>query len=144
GTAGKAVRRLQEHLNLKHKRMGVDGDSGPASDKALHRFQHSPLAGAIDTPDEKARDNRTDDIHRALEPVSGPALEHAAVLLAIRYSRINPHELGQNQGPWVRLFMRGNEGPAWPWCLNGDTEILPQVGWVRFADLSPDHGRVAQ
>jgi hypothetical protein len=39
-----------------------------------------------------------------------------------------PREIGgQNGGPWVRLYMDGNEGSAWPWCAGFASFILKQA-----------------
>ena len=32
-----------------------------------------------------------------------------------------------NCGPWVRLYMKGNEGPQWPWCAGFDSFVLKQA-----------------
>src|SRR5262249_32944111 len=34
---------------------------------------------------------------------------------------------GENCGPWVRLYMAGNEGPEWPWCAGFATWVLRQA-----------------
>lgn len=39
-----------------------------------------------------------------------------------------PREIGgQDKGPWVRLYMDGNEGHAWPWCAGFASFILKQA-----------------
>ena len=39
-----------------------------------------------------------------------------------------PREVGgQNRGPWVRLYMEGNEGKEWAWCAGFACFILRQA-----------------
>jgi hypothetical protein len=55
----------------------------------------------------------------ALAPISPPgkSLGDLVVAYARQHLKQHPQEIGgQNCGPWVRLYMKGNEGPAWPWC----------------------------
>lgn len=33
---------------------------------------------------------------------------------------------------------------GWPYCYTGDVEILTESGWVKFSELTPGHGKVAQ
>lgn len=33
---------------------------------------------------------------------------------------------------------------GWPYCYDGNVEILTESGWVKFKDLTSDHGKVAQ
>jgi hypothetical protein len=40
----------------------------------------------------------------------------------------HPREVGgQNKGPWVRLYMQGNEGSDWPWYAGFVSIILKQA-----------------
>ena len=51
-----------------------------------------------------------------------------AVTYAEQHLRQSPLEIGgQNRGPWVRLYMDGNEGPDWPWCAGFASYILRQA-----------------
>jgi len=47
----------------------------------------------------------------------GSDLGKLVVSLALQHRKAAPREIGgQNRGPWVRLYMKGNEGDAFPWC----------------------------
>lgn len=34
---------------------------------------------------------------------------------------------GQNRGPWVRLYMKGHEGPDLPWCAGFVSFVTSQA-----------------
>jgi hypothetical protein len=41
----------------------------------------------------------------------------------------SPREVGgENMGPWVRLYMKGNEGTEWAWCAGFVGYLLRQAG----------------
>jgi hypothetical protein len=55
-------------------------------------------------------------------------LEGAVMSFARAHLRQHPIEVGgQNRGPWVRLYMKGNEGPEWAWCAGFVTFLLHQA-----------------
>ena len=33
---------------------------------------------------------------------------------------------------------------GWPYCYDGNVQILTEIGWINFKDLTEEHGRVAQ
>lgn len=52
----------------------------------------------------------------------------AVVMIAHRHLAEHPREVGgQNRGPWVRLYMGGNEGSAWPWCAGFVSFVIRQT-----------------
>jgi hypothetical protein len=67
----------------------------------------------------------------ALQPIV-PAPDDTLGSMVVRYARQHlaqhPREVGgQNMGPWVRLYMDGNQGAAWPWCAGFATFVLRQA-----------------
>lgn len=47
----------------------------------------------------------------------------------------HPREVGgQNRGPWVRLYMEGNEGEEWAWCAGFACFLLRQASEMLNAD----------
>jgi hypothetical protein len=55
-------------------------------------------------------------------------LEQMIVAYAEKHLEQHPREVGgQNKGPWVRLYMLGNEGNDWPWCAGFVSFILKQA-----------------
>ena len=55
-------------------------------------------------------------------------LGQMVVAYAEQHLKRHPLEVGgQNKGPWVRLYMQGNEGSDWPWCAGFVSFILKQA-----------------
>jgi hypothetical protein len=119
GTTGRRARLVQEWLCLHDVQVVIDGKYGPATAEAVRRFQTSQglrATGAV---------NRV-TFEALVAPLTGaradlPADGHSFGALVIAYARQHlaehPREVGgQNLGPWVRLYMKGHEGPEWPWC----------------------------
>jgi hypothetical protein len=56
------------------------------------------------------------------------SLGEMVVKYAEQHLAQHPLEVGgQNKGPWVRLYMNGNEGTQWPWCAGFACFILRQA-----------------
>ena len=56
------------------------------------------------------------------------SLGNMVVAYALQHLQSSPREIGgQNKGPWVRLYMNGNEGQQWPWCAGFVSFILRQA-----------------
>jgi hypothetical protein len=105
GATGDGVRHLQEWLTHHGYALKVDGDFGPATERALFAF-----SGRKDVSPQVARD-LVAPMQRALD-ARGSLLNIARAYLAE-----HPREVGgQNRGPWVRLFTGGLDGPAFAWC----------------------------
>lgn len=125
GSRGIRVRRLQEWLNIRGHGLVVDSDFGPVTAQAVGRFQTGarlPVTGRLDNA---TFDRLVLPMTRTLRrPRRGrSSLGATIVACAERHLRERPIETGsQNCGPWVRLYMQGNDGSAWPWC----------AGFVRF------------
>jgi len=61
-------------------------------------------------------------------PAGSKSLRQLVVAYAERHLAQHPREVGgENSGPWVRLYMKGLEGPAWPWCAGFATFVLQQA-----------------
>jgi hypothetical protein len=66
----------------------------------------------------------------------GKTLGDLVVAYAKQHLAQHPIEIGgQNKGPWVRLYMKGNEGPDWPWCAGFVSFILKQASDTIDASL---------
>jgi hypothetical protein len=116
---GPVATQLQEWLVLNgHKSVKIDGKFGKKSLAALRIHERHEGMGPYATTEEALEWLRT-PIYLATAKHAHPAgttLSQAAVTVAKRHLQSQPHELKGNRGPWVRLYMRGNEGDPWAWC----------------------------
>ncbi len=130
GMTGMAVRRLQEWLSLCGYGLVIDGDFGPITAELVARFQADtglPATGRVDdTTFAQLVEPLTAVLRQQLiasEPLNTALLTYAQAHLAQ-----HPREVGgQNCGPWVRLYMRGNSGTPWAWCAGFVTFLLQQA-----------------
>lgn len=129
GNRGRAVKTVQEWLTLHGFSLQVDGAFGPATQRALEAFQKKSslsLTGTVNRDTYNALFAPLDYVQapvRATGTLSKTLLAHAG-----RHLRQHPMEVGgQNRGPWVRLYMKGNEGEAWPWCAGFVSYVLKQA-----------------
>lgn len=130
GASGLPVRRLQEWLTLRGYGLAIDGTFGPVTAEVVNRFQEDSFLNATGQVDEETFACLVQPMREILrqrltecESVSVAVLEYARAHL-----EQHPREVGgQNRGPWVRLYMKGNEGKDWPWCAGFVTFILQQA-----------------
>lgn len=112
------VRLIQEWLNLNGHRVMIDGLFGPATEAAIKEFQSA--AGLTETGrvDRQTFSSLARPMSNALASIGEAATLHNAVLsFAAKHLDAGSREVGgNNMGPWVRLYMDGNEGQDWPWC----------------------------
>jgi hypothetical protein len=126
------VERVQEWLTLNDIAVVIDGQFGPATEYAVGRLQSRrglPKTGQVDTA---TYEELTEKLHRALAPPTSPSSSFgAAVVAAARQHRSErPREVGGvNRGPWVRVYMEGNDGPAFLWCAGFACFMVRQAAW---------------
>ncbi len=124
---GQQVRLVQEWLCLRGLGVRIDSDFGPATEFAVRQFQGKaglPPSGSVDVPTYEAL---TQPMRSVLQPAaaSGSDLGKLVVALALQHRKEIPREIGgQNCGPWVRLYMKGREGDAFPWCAGFVSFVL--------------------
>jgi hypothetical protein len=124
GANGPGTRILQEHLTLAGYPLLIDGDFGPATERAL--FQ----AADVRVVDDYAAKLLTLPLARALT-ARGSILD-----IARAYLVEHPREVGgNNRGPWVRTFCDGVEGRAW--CGYAAWHIARQAGDPWAERISP-------
>jgi len=131
GSSKKAVRRVQEWLNLHDYRIVIDGVFGAVSKAKVAQFQKNHNLQATGIVDKKTYDLLVSPLRSVLTPIdtnhtttfSGLTLAYAEAHLAQ-----HPQEVGgQNKGPWVRLYMKGYEGTEYPWCAGFVTFVMKQA-----------------
>ena len=130
GDSGGKVKLIQEWLSLHDLGLVVDGSFGPASEAAVKAFQTQNLLPADGVVTATTFALLAKPMTDALRPIAmaGSALGDRVAAYARQHLAQQPRELGgQNLGPWVRLYMKGNEGPDWPWCAGFACFMLEQA-----------------
>ena len=128
------VKPIQEWLCLQGIAIEPDGDFGTVTERAVRLFQTRagvPPTGEVDQPTFTLL---TQPMRAALAPLpaAGRTLGQMVVAFAEQHLQQNPREVGrqfgrENCGPWVRLYMDGNEGKDWPWCAGFTCFVLRQA-----------------
>ena len=139
GDRGEAVSRVQEWLTLNGIAVVVDGQFGPATEYAVRRFQSRRRLARTGTVDRPTFDEMTEPLHRALAPpsLSPSNLSTGVVSAARQHLRERPREVGGvNRGPWVRVYMEGNDGPGYLWCAGFTSFMARQSAWHAHVELS--------
>ena len=111
---------------------GIDGDFGPATEKAVKNFQHAINVGASGIVTPQLFEKLCQGMKDAFEtPLQATSLRNAVVEAAENHLKNAPFELeikGQsNSGPWVRAYMDGHDGSPWYWCMGFAQTILDQA-----------------
>jgi peptidoglycan hydrolase-like protein with peptidoglycan-binding domain len=130
GSSGLPVRRVQEWLTLRGYALATDGSYGPVTREAVTRFQEDLFLEATGWVNEETFACLVQPMIETLrqrltmsESVNTAVLEYARAHL-----EQHPREIGgENRGPWIRLYMKGNEGSQWRWCAGFVTFILHQA-----------------
>src|SRR5258706_150956 len=124
------VKLIQEWLCLSGVQVSTDGDFGPASEAAVKQFQKQAKLTPDGVVGPKTFAKLIKPMSDALKPITatGKSLGQMVVLYAQQHFRQAPREVGgQNSGPWVRLYMDGNEGEQWSWCAGFACFVLKQA-----------------
>ncbi|NYZ15955.1 hypothetical protein HL658_25725 [Azospirillum sp. RWY-5-1] len=120
GRTVNAVTRVQEWCALHGFDVAIDGDFGDGTERAVRKFQETVAITPTGIVDAATWDALTRPMRSALEPVPLPAnagLGAVVVAVAERHLAAKAREVGgDNRGPWVRLYMHGNQGTEWRWC----------------------------
>lgn len=130
GERGHDVRRIQEWLSLQGFAVAIDGDFGPATEAALKRFQAKSGLTVTGVGDATTFDRLVAPLKAAIAPIpaQGRALGSLVVAQATQHLRQRPRDIGgEHRGPWVRLYMEGNEGRGFAWSAGFATFCLQQA-----------------
>ena len=127
---GPEVKRVQEWLNLHGYGLAIDGDFGRVSEDGVRRFQKAKRIKQTGRVDKKTFGALVAPMAAVLEkPVRKPK-NFGVAMLTYAKSHLAEHPVevgGPNRGPWVRLYMDGNEGDQWAWCAGFATFVLKQA-----------------
>jgi hypothetical protein len=130
GARGKRVSLIQEWLGLHNIHVVPDGGFGAATEAAVNQFQKKkglPEKGVVNAETFNAL---SEPIRRALVPLpaNGRSFNDLVIAYAQQHEKEHPREVGgQNRGPWVRLYMKGEEGEHLPWCAGFVSFIVSQA-----------------
>jgi hypothetical protein len=130
GSKGPDVRRVQEWLNLHGYGLSIDGQFGRVTEDGVKRFQKAKRIRQTGRVDKKTFGALVAPMVAVLHtPVKKPkSLGVAMLMYAKTHLAEHPVEVGgPNRGPWVRLYMDGNEGDQWAWCAGFATFVLKQA-----------------
>lgn len=132
GSKGEAVKLLQELLCLHDFNIVIDGDFGPATERALIQYSERKSLGYISKRKLTLEvwSSLMTPISNALSiPFSLTDVSLAIPFVARRHLEMRSREIGgENMGPWVRLYCKGEQGVNYPWCAGFVSFILKQVG----------------
>ncbi len=137
------ISEIQEWVTYHGFPTRVDNIMGPATRKCVEMFQAAnglPPSGLVDETTEQLLVRplveastfvRQDNDDGTYERVRSTVVEIARLQLHYKAREIG----GQNKGPWVRLYMDGREGRAWPWCAGFATWCLQMACWIHNASM---------
>ncbi len=130
GARGRPAFRVQEWLCLQSVNVVIDGDFGPATRASVQTFQSRAGLPASGTVNQSTWAALVEPMTNAVTeiPPGKRSLGELAVAYAKQHLAQQPREVGgQNRGPWVRLYMKGNEGSEWAWCAGFVCYLLQQA-----------------
>ncbi|HZS36119.1 MAG TPA: peptidoglycan-binding domain-containing protein [Polyangia bacterium] len=130
GDHGFDVKRVQEWLTLQGFGLSIDQDFGPATEAAVEQFQtwNGLDADGVVTPELFAL--LVAPMRAALQPIAPDGRTLGALTIAYAQQHLAEHPLevgGDNRGPWVRLYMAGEDGPDQKWCAGFACFCLEQA-----------------
>jgi hypothetical protein len=138
GMKGKKVGLIQEWLCLHGYHIVIDRDFGDATDAAVRQFQKEKRLEVNGIVRKETFEKLVLPMTKALEEIlpGKKGLGQMVVAYAEKHLEQHPREVGgQNKGPWVRLYMQGNEGSDWPWCAGFVSFVLKQA--CKSLNVSP-------
>ena len=130
GVRGKRVKLVQEWLTLHNIQLVADGDFDAATVAAVKRFQAANGITASGSVDKATFDALVTPLTRAVTPLprENRTFNQLVVAYAEQHEQEHPREVGgQNRGPWVRLYMKGDQGEAFPWCAGFVSFVVSQA-----------------
>jgi hypothetical protein len=131
GDDGTNVKQVQEWLSLRGFGTGIDSDFGPATEHCVKDFQqanHLSVTGIVDQVTYSSLVSPLKAALQAIPVTPNDKLPDLVLKYAQQHLAQHPLEIGgQNRGPWVRVYLDGNEGTPWAWCAGFVTFILKQA-----------------
>lgn len=138
GHQGPRIEVVQEWLSLHGPAILIDGDFGPATQRAVKRFQESNAIAVDGVVGEGTFDRLVAPMVRAIAPIdpTGTAYGDLVIAYAQQHLAEHPREVGgPNRGPWVRLYMSGMDGKRFLWCAGFSCFMLQQAASKASVDM---------
>ncbi len=111
---------------------GIDGDFGPATERAVKNFQKHNGVPETGIVDQSLFGVLCANMKAAFEKsLSNNNLRNLVVEVAENHLKNHPLELSikgeSNSGPWVRSYMDGKDGAIWYWCMGFVQAVIDQA-----------------
>jgi hypothetical protein len=124
GRRGEQVRLIQEWLCLHEFEVMIDGQYGSATTQAVSDFQGStgvlPVTGEVDPQTFALLIRPMAEALRRIDAPRGATLGQMIAAYALQHLRNGAREVGgRNRGPWVRLYLHGDQRPRTPHLPHG-------------------------
>jgi peptidoglycan hydrolase-like protein with peptidoglycan-binding domain len=124
GRRGDIVRLIQEWLCLNDCDVMIDAQYGRATEQAVRDFQGStgvlPTTGEVDPQTFTMLIRPMVEALRAIDAPQGATLGQMVAAYALQHLRNRAREIGgRNRGPWVRLYLHGDQRPRDPQTTQG-------------------------
>ncbi|HMV81565.1 MAG TPA: peptidoglycan-binding domain-containing protein [Blastocatellia bacterium] len=131
GDTGAKARRVQEWLSIHSFATVIDSIFGDATEKCVKDFQQTKGIQVTGNVNQQTWDALVGPLSKALQPINlsaNTSLAGAILLVAKQHLAQRPIEVGgDNSGPWVRVYVGGNQGPEWRWCAGFVTFVMKQA-----------------
>ncbi len=139
GASGPAVKRVQEWLTLGRIGVLIDGSFGPATADAVKMLQQKMTLPSTGVVDSSTMGALVSAMTTALAPITpSDSLGADVCRAAEQHIAQNPREIGgENCGPWVRLYMNGDQGVDFPWCAGFACSMIAQAAGDRPLPFPP-------
>jgi hypothetical protein len=138
GAESFGVQKVQEHLTLNGFATPCDGVFGPATEQRVHEFQEQHNEESSGVVRQMTWQRLTVPMRFALRKTDESlSARNAVVETAAKHLQSDPREIGgPNEGPWVRLYMKGNSGRPWAWCA-GFVSFIFQQAYANRPETTP-------
>lgn len=140
GMQGRSVRLIQEWLSLHDHGTTIDGDFGPATEAVVRRFQTFSQIHPTGLVDEATMKALLMPMMSATKQLATTAETFSQRVLAAarQHLKQRPRALpGAHNGPWIRLYTGGHEGPDRHWSAPFVSYLLDQAAEGLPAEARP-------
>jgi len=125
-------KRVQEWLCLHNFKVVIDGDWGPATNRAVKSFCDLHLIPFRDYEMTGRLWNKlvypmADALSLSIQAKTHKLSDVVSSVAFTHYSAKAREVGGNNRGPWVRIYMNGGEGVSNPWCAGFVSFVLEQA-----------------